>query len=153
MKKLWLCVPLILVFLGPSSLVSAGEELTDFKTAIRAKYDIKEQAFADGVAEPIVSRFYSEEVISVDNEGDTHRGRSELRPMYEELTKTATVKVESVHTKVKGDMGWDWANFHVTPRDPDAAPFSFKILFLWEKIDGEWWCAGDMYVLGEFDSP
>ena len=71
--------------------------------------------------------------------------------MYEGLVQDFTVRVESVHTHVNGDAGWDWANFHVTPNDPDAEGFSFKILFLWERIDGEWWCKGDMYVLGAFD--
>jgi hypothetical protein len=47
---------------------------------------------------------------------------------------------------VNGDAGWDWANFYVTPDDPKEKPFSFKILFLWERIDGEWWCKGDFYT-------
>lgn len=126
-------------------------ELAAFKQAIRAQYDLKEKAFADGDPNPIVEQFYSEDVFSVDNEGYTHRGRAELRPLYEEVTKSSNVRIESVNTRVSGDMGWDWANFYVTPKDPAEKPFSFKILFLWEKVGGRWWCAGDMYVLGQFD--
>ncbi len=126
-------------------------ELAAFKQAIRAQYDLKEKAFADGDPNPIVEQFYSEDVFSVDNEGNTHRGRAELRPLYEEVTKSSNVRIESVNTRVSGDMGWDWANFYVTPKDPAEKPFSFKILFLWEKVGGRWWCAGDMYVLGQFD--
>jgi ketosteroid isomerase-like protein len=137
-----------------AGVVSAGEssDLADFKAAIRAKYDLKEQAFADGDPKPIVEEFYSEDVVSVDSEGNTHRGRAELLPLYTEVTKSANVRVESIYTKVRGDMGWDWANFHVTPKDPQEQPFVFKILFLWERVDGRWWCAGDMYTLGEFNS-
>lgn len=146
-------IPLLLAgLLQGMTAAAASDEMADFKAAIRAKYDLKEQAFADGEAEPIASGFYSADAISVDHEGVTHRGRVQLRSMYEQLTKTATVKVESVETRVKGDMGWDWANFHVTPNAPGVEPFSFKILFLWEKTDGEWWSAGDMFVPGEFDA-
>ena len=62
-----------------------------------------------------------------------------------------TNDVIATDTYVNGNAGWDWANFHVVPKDPQAEGFSFKILFLWERIDGEWWCKGDMYVLGAFD--
>jgi ketosteroid isomerase-like protein len=138
------------VFASAASAADSSE-LDAFKAAIRAQYDLKEKAFADGDPNPIVEQFYSEDVISVDNEGNTHRGRAELRPVYEEVTKFGNVRIESVNTKVSGNMGWDWANFYVTPKDPAEEPFSFKILFLWEKVDGRWWSAGDMYVIGRFD--
>ncbi len=143
---------LIMVTFGVSTAVAGEPASAAFKGAIRAKYDLKERAFADGDAAAIVNQFYSADVISTDNEGNTHVGRDELMPLYEQVTATSNVKIESVYTHVDGNTGWDWANFHVTPKDPDSEqePFSFKILFLWQKIDGEWWCKGDMYVLGEF---
>ncbi len=126
-------------------------ELAAFKAAIRAKYDMKEQAFRDNDPEPILTRFYAESAISTDNEGTTKVGRDELRPVYEEVIG-ATVRIESYNTFVSGDAGWDWVNFHVSlPPDAGADPFTFKMLFLWERIDGEWWSHGEMYVLGEFD--
>jgi ketosteroid isomerase-like protein len=151
MNRLLIILPLTaLILFATMKSYADTSELADFKAAIRAKYDLKEQAFADGVAAPIVENFYSADVFSVDNEGNTHRGREELRPLYEEVSKSSNVRVESVNTKVSGDMGWDWANFYVTPKDPAEQPFSFKILFLWQRIDGQWWCAGDMYVVGQF---
>jgi len=135
------------------SAPSREAELTAFKKAIRAKYDMKEQAFRDNDPEPILTRFYSEDVISTDNEGHTKIGRAELRPVYEEVIG-AFVKVESYNTFVNGDAGWDWVNFHVSfPPEAGMEPFTFKMLFLWEQIDGEWWSHGEMYVLGEFDMP
>jgi hypothetical protein len=56
--------------------------------------------------------------------------------------------VESVYTFVKGDAGWDWADFHVYPTDGKTAPFTFAILFLWAHIDGQWMCKGDFFVTG-----
>jgi hypothetical protein len=38
-------------------------------------------------------------------------------------------------------------------RGSGRAPFTFKILFLWERIAGEWWCKGDMYVVDKSSAP
>lgn len=135
----------------PHLFAADAAELASFKAAIEAKYTIKEAAFAAADATPIINNFYTVDVIATDNEGKTLMGRAEIQPLYEELVQGFNVQVESVHTYVNGDAGWDWANFHVVPKDPNTEGFSFKILFLWENIDGEWWCKGDIYVLGAFD--
>ena len=123
-------------------------ELTAFKQAIRAKYDMKEKAFRERDGETIVTRFYAPDVVSMGEGSPLHRGRDELRKVYTAPEViNSEVRIVSFHTHVNGDAGWDWADFHVTPADKSAAPFTFKILFLWERIDGEWWCKGDMYVL------
>ena len=128
-------------------------ELQAFKRAIREKYDLKEEAFRNNDPEPILTRFYAPDAISTDNEGNTKIGTEELRPVYEEVIG-ALVRIESFDTFVKGDAGWDWVNFHVSfPPEAEMEPFTFKMLFLWERINGEWWSKGEMYVLGEFDVP
>lgn len=126
-------------------------ELAAFKQATRALYDLKERAFANDDPKPILERFYAPDVISTDSDGNTHVGTVSIAPLYAEVVPPNTVRIESVYPRVNGDIGWDWANFHVTPDDASQAPFTFKILFLWERVDGRWICKGDMYVLGRFE--
>lgn len=131
--------------------ITPEAELAAFKTAIRAQYDMKEQAFRDNDPEPILTQFYTQNAISTDNEGKTKVGREALRPVYEEVIG-ALVKIESYNTFVNGDAGWDWVNFHVSfPPGVEVEPFTFKMLFLWERVDGKWWSHGEMYVMGEFE--
>lgn len=131
--------------------MSRAQALAEFKAAIRAKYDLKEQAFRDDDPEPILTRFYAPTAISTDNEGNTKIGTDELRAVYEEVIG-AFVRIESYESVVNGDAGWDWVNFHVTfPPEAEMEPFTFKMLFLWERVDGDWRSQGEMYVLGEFD--
>ena len=141
----------------PATLVAAAQgaspdspELVAFRKAIRAKYDLKERAFAAHDAETIVNRFYTADVISVGEGEGIYVGRDALRPLYVDVVRSNEVKVDSVHTFVNGPTGWDWADFHVYPSAPGAQPFTFAILFLWTKIDGEWMCKGDFFVNGSF---
>jgi len=127
-------------------------ELAAFKKAIRARYAIKEKAFADHDAETIVTQFYTADVISVGEGEGFFFGRDQLRPLYQEVVKDNKVKIDSVYTYVNGNAGWDWTDFNVTPTDGKTKPFTFAILFLWTKIDGVWWCKGDFFVRGSFRS-
>jgi hypothetical protein len=121
-------------------------ELAAFKKAIRAKYDLKEKAFSAHDAETIVTRFYSADVISIGEGEGIAMSRDQIRPLYEKVVKDNKVRIDSVHTFVSGDAGWDWADFHVTPDKGD--PFTLAILFLWAKVQGEWMCKGDVYLVG-----
>lgn len=130
---------------------TAGGELAEFQRQIRVKYDMKEAAFAANDPEPIIARFYHPDVISTGPDGVTHLGREELRPVYDEVI-ASEVRIESFRSLVSGNAGWDWVNFHVKPPEESGQePFTFKMLFLWGKEDGEWWSHGEMYVVGEFD--
>jgi hypothetical protein len=121
-------------------------ELQAFRKAIRAKYALKEKAFAEHDAETIVTRFYSPDVISVGEGEGIFIGRDQIRPLYEQVVQDSTVKIDSVYTFVSGNAGWDWADFHVTPGQ--GKPFTFAILFLWAKVEGQWICKGDFFLSG-----
>ena len=123
-------------------------ELKAFKRAIAAKYALKEKSFAAHDAETIVKQFYSADVISVGEGEGIFIGRDQIRPLYQEVVKDNLVKIDSVYTYVSGNAGWDWADFHVTPATGE--PFTFAILFLWARVNGEWMCKGDFFLNGSF---
>ncbi len=143
-------IPLLLAV--PLQSHAGNTELEEFKAQIRLKYDIKEAAFASNDVESILTHFYHQDVISTGPDGATHLGREELRPIYNEVI-AGDVRIESYHSFVRGDAGWDWVNFHVTlPAEANEPPFTFKMLFLWARENGQWWSHGEMYVLGEFEA-
>ena len=100
-----------------------------------------------------MTRFYTEDVVSVGEGEGVFVGRDQIRPLYQDVVKNNHVKVESIHTFVKGDAGWDWADFHVYPTDGKTQPFTFAILFLWTRVNGEWMCKGDSFIKGSFKTP
>lgn len=126
--------------------------LAEFKKEIRALYDLKEKAFAEGDAEAIVNHFYSADAVTVGPDGKPAMDRAAFLENYRTLVEKYNVRVESVKTHVNGESGWDWTNFHVASKDGSEPPFTFIILFLWNKIDGKWACPGDMYVVGSFQT-
>ena len=149
----WPNVLIILAFMLIATIkASAGNiELEEFQAQIRTKYDMKEAAFAANDPEPILTRFYHPQVISTGPDGSTHLGREELRPIYNEVIG-GDVRLESYRSFTRGDAGWDWVNFHVTPpAEANQEPFTFKMLFLWAREAGEWWSHGEMYVVGKFE--
>jgi len=142
------------VLASPSAFAAADAELAAFKQAIRMKYDMKEKAFRERDGETIVTSFYAEDVISIGEGSPLHRGRDELRKLYQmPEVINSDVRIVPFETHVNGNAGWDWVDFHVKPADPAVAPFTFKMLFLWERIGGEWWCKGDMYVVDKSAAP
>lgn len=147
-QQLALAMSLMCIASGIPAGAADNAQLAAFKQAIRAKYDMKEKAFRERDGETIVTKFYAEDVVSTGEGSPLHRGRAELRKLYQTPEViNSDVRIVSFNTFVNGNAGWDWADFHVIPADGKVAPFTFKILFLWERIDGEWWCKGDMYVM------
>lgn len=124
------------------------DQLNDFKAAIRKKYDEKEKAFQRGDYRKIVHSFYTEDAILAIEGHGIYAGREALLGAYKEVVDLFNVKVDSIHTHVNGNAGWDWIDYYVTPLDPNISPYSNVILVLWEKIDGEWKSKGDLVANG-----
>ncbi len=127
-------------------------ELAAFKAATAKLYALKEEAFAKNQVAPIVERFYAKNAVSMGPEGKPEEGREEFTTSYNAVVPSKNVKVVPIHSWVSGNAGWEWANFHVSSKDPksEEKPFTFGILFLWAKVKGDWVSAGDMFVVGGF---
>ena len=127
-------------------------ELAAFKAATAKLYALKVEAFAKNQVAPIVERFYAKNAVSMGPEGKPEEGRAEFTASYNAVVPAHKVKVVPIHSWVSGNAGWEWANFHVAPKDPksEEKPFTFGILFLWAKVKGDWVSAGDMFVVGGF---
>lgn len=138
---------------------AASPALQAFKKAIRAKYDLKERAWAAQDAVGLVKGFYSPHAFTAaEGEPDFFAmGRAQFLELYKTfVADTTKVRIESVHTYVNGNMGWDWTNFYADVKPEkvkDYPPSPVRILFVWEKIGGEWFCSGDVVLLGTFKTP
>jgi hypothetical protein len=138
---------------------AASPALRAFSKAIRAKYDLKERAWAAQDSVGLVKGFYSPQAFSA-AEGEPEffaLGRTQFLDLYKTfVADTTKVRIESVHTYVNGNMGWDWTNFYADVKPEkvkDYPPSPVRILFVWEKINGQWFCSGDVVLLGTFKPP
>jgi len=138
---------------------TSSPALQAFRKAIRAKYDLKERAWAAQDADGLVKGFYSPDAFSAAEGEPTFfaRGRTQFLELYKTfVADTTKVRIESVHTHVNGNMGWDWTNFYADVKPEkvkDYPPSPVRILFVWERINGQWFCAGDVVLLGVFEAP
>ncbi len=66
--------------------------------------------------------FYAADAISVEQDAGILVGSRKIRAVYDDLVKGYAAKIESVRTYVKGNAGWDWTDYHVTPLDPKQSP-------------------------------
>jgi hypothetical protein len=103
-------VPAVTGAPDPAATAPDSAALVAFKKAVPQKYDMREKAFAAHDAEAILTRFYSEDPVSVGAGFGIFNGRKDLRPAYEKTVNEYTVEVTSVHAFVKDHAGSDWAD-------------------------------------------
>ncbi|HKR87131.1 MAG TPA: nuclear transport factor 2 family protein [Phenylobacterium sp.] len=125
-------------------------DVAEFRQQADALYRMKEKAFAASDAASVVNGFYAKDAVSFGPDGKPVIGRAEFMEEYERVVKIGFVKIEPVAHHVGKDAAWEWANFHVTPKNPQEKPFTFAMLFLWAKENGQWVCGGDTYAVGQF---
>jgi hypothetical protein len=133
-------------------------QLSEFKRAIRRQYDLKEKSWVKGDYEGLVKGFYSPSAFTAGEAAPqefTVGTRAFIENYKTFLQDITSVRIESIHTHVNGNMGWDWTNFYADVKPEKAReypPSPVRILFLWEKVGGKWLCTGDVVLLGRFES-
>lgn len=113
-------------------------EFEAFRAAVEAKYRIHVEAFEAGEAAPIVEKFFWDDAVWECAGFPRRSGRSELAALFAEVVKTGHVTFRPIRSSVCGDMGWDFVDYPVRPRDCSAEPFMFRCTFVWLRRDGEW---------------
>lgn len=125
-------------------------QLEEFRQETRRLYDMKEQAFRDGDPTPIVDHFYAPDAVSAGEGFGVHAGAAEFRDAYKEFVSAYTVRVDPLLAEVSGDVGYEWVNFRIDPKDGSSDDaFSLIMLFTWKRSMGEWRCKGEVFVRGE----
>jgi hypothetical protein len=126
-------------------------EISKFSKETRYMYDMVESSFHKAEVDPIIYRFYASDTISLGPDGQPQFGRFKIKNSYEDLVSKYDLKLSSKHAYVKNNVGWDWVNFKLIPKDKSlgAAELDFIILYLWVRQKGKWAVHGDMYVPGK----
>jgi ketosteroid isomerase-like protein len=137
--------------LSPAPAHSSDADLTAFRAATRALYDLEEKAYRDKDADTLVGRLYSDDAFVI-SPNSASFGKSQLLEGYKRHMD-GTARLVSARAYVRGDSGYDLVNFYFTPDDNKEHPVTFKALLLWERRHGKWVCLGNMFMPGAFPGP
>lgn len=118
-----------------------GDELGAFRAAIAERCQWHVDAFLAGNADALVEGFFTEDAVWTGPGFPDARGHEQLKAMFAGVVGKQTVSFNSEYSSVYGDVGWNIATYPVTPHDSDAAPFTFRPLFVWVRRGDEWRCA------------
>jgi len=124
-------------------------ELAAFKQAIRAKTISRNRRLPRTNAETIVTKFYSADVVSVGEGEGVFIGRDAIRPLYSGSRQEQQGQ-SRVHSKPSSRaMRLGLGRLPRVSTDGKTEPFTFAIVFLWTRVNGEWLCKGDSFGEGQ----
>ncbi|WP_124830719.1 MULTISPECIES: nuclear transport factor 2 family protein [unclassified Burkholderia] len=129
-----------------------SEEQLDqaFQQAIAANYAVLTNGFATNNAGTVAYEFFTSDAWSVGAEEETAIGAKAIETLYADFVGAYTFEAKSVSAHRVGDAGWDFAEVTLVSTDGQKEVHPYKVLYVWERIDGKWTCKGQMYVEGSF---
>jgi len=113
-------------------------EIEKFRAAITEKYRGHMAAFEAEDFEWVVQNFFTPDAFWAAPGFPTREGREELRVLFREAVKVSRVQFHSLKSFVSGDFGWDYVDYPIQPTDPTQQTWGFRPLFVWRRIQGEW---------------
>lgn len=129
-----------------------NSEFNAFRSAIEAQHAALADAFDRGDFEVIGNGVFTEGAWLVgDGDAGTFVGSQAIGNVFADFVGKYRWTSKSVKSGVSGSVGFDFANAVMRAVEGDDV-LTFKLLFIWEKVDGKWVATGQMYVTGNYPS-
>lgn len=134
------------------SQVESEQQLDrEFHEAIASKYAVLTDGFAKNNSGTIANEFFTPDAWSVGEGEETAVGAKAIDRLYADFVGAYTFEAKSVFAHRVGNAGWDFAEVTLVSTDGQKEVHPYKVLYVWERIDGVWNCKGQMYVEGSFN--
>lgn len=161
LRHLCAAVTVLTTCLTFSSLSAAGETtlredplaLSEFKEMLQKKYALKQRAYRETNLQ-LFREFYAEDVLLLGEGVSPIRGIENVIAGYGAiLPDRSDAILESKYTVISGsgDMGYDYVRFTAIKKDPSEPETIHTILLVWERVDGQWRCTTEMFVVADYD--
>lgn len=121
-----------------------------FRDAIAARYAVLSEGFAKNDAGIIANRFFTPDAWSIGEGEETAINADKIAQLYSDYVGAYSFAAKSVSATRIGNAGWDFAEVTLVSASDKTEVHSYKVLYLWENIDDQWCCRGQMYVEGSF---
>ncbi|MBA6058168.1 hypothetical protein [Pseudomonas juntendi] len=108
------------------------------------KYDRHCTHFNSGQVEELLADFFTVDAFWSGAGLPERRGHEQLREMFCEVVTAQTVSHSQGPSAFGENTGWDCRNWHVTPMDSNAQPWTFRALFFWTGAGEQWLCEAVM---------
>lgn len=108
------------------------------------KYNRHCTHFNSGEVDELLADFFTTDAFWSGAGLPERRGHEQLREMFIEVISAQTVAHSHGESAFSETTGWDCRNWHVTPMDSMAQPWTFRALFYWTCIGEQWLCEAVM---------
>lgn len=125
---------------APADL-SMTTEQQEFASALADLYQRHVANLSSGDVDRLLTFFTDDAVWRGLGWPDRH-GKGDLRLLFDQVAGTAEVAFESLEAFVDGNVGWNFVDYHVAPKDASVAGWTFRTSFQFVREDDAWRCNG-----------
>lgn len=133
-----------------TTMETSNQDLAAFKEAIDAQHARIADAFEKADSAIIGTDVFTDDAWLVgDGDDNTTFGGKAAGDVFAAFVGKYRWQSTSVRYGVSGSVGYDYANAVMRPVE-EGDVLTFKLLFIWEKINDKWMASGQMYVTGNY---